>query len=89
MAARLSRRSPSTGLASGTSNHAQLSAAALVHVGDDHPVWDGVVEAVAHLCQAIVLATGAARILIGGGVANGRPFLRPSIDAQLRAIIAG
>ncbi len=77
------------GLASGTAIRARLGAAPLADVGNDHRVWDGVVEAVAQLCQAIVLATGAARILVGGGVANGQPFLLPRIDARLRAIIAG
>ncbi|PCD02829.1 fructokinase [Sphingomonas spermidinifaciens] len=77
------------GLASGTAIHARLGSTPLSDIGDDHPVWDGVVEAAAQLCQAIVLATGVARILIGGGVANGRPFLLPRIDARLRAIVAG
>lgn len=77
------------GLASGTAIKARLGTIPLSEVGDDHPIWDGVVDAVAQLCQTIVLATGAARILIGGGVANGRPFLLPRIDRRLRAIIAG
>lgn len=77
------------GLASGTAIRARLGDTPLGEVGADHAVWDGVVEAVAQLCQGIVLATGAVRILIGGGVANGQPFLLPRIDARLRAIVAG
>ncbi len=77
------------GLASGTAIAARLGDLPVARIGADHEVWDGVVETVAQLCQAVVLATGAARILIGGGVANGQPFLLPRVETRLRAIIAG
>lgn len=77
------------GLASGTAIAARLVEVPVASIGADHAVWEGVVETVAQLCQAVVLATGATRILIGGGVANGQPFLLPRVEARLRAIIAG
>ncbi|HTG38596.1 MAG TPA: ROK family protein [Sphingomonas sp.] len=77
------------GLASGTAIGARLGAVPVAEASPQHPVWDGVVEAIAQLCQVVVLAAGAGRILIGGGVANGQPFLLPRIEDRLRAIIAG
>ncbi len=76
------------GLASGTAIRASLGETPVSMVQPDHPIWVTVADAVAQLCQAIVLATGVERILIGGGVANGQPFLLALIEARLRAIIA-
>jgi fructokinase len=77
------------GLASGTAIRARLGDRAGEALAPDDPVWDSVVDTVAQLCQTIVLATGARRILIGGGVASGQPHLLPRIDARLRESIAG
>jgi fructokinase len=77
------------GLASGTAIRARLGDRAGEALAPDDAVWDGVVDTVAQLCQTIVLATGARRILIGGGVASGQPHLLPRIDARLRESIAG
>jgi fructokinase len=76
------------GLASGRAIglRAGASAAALA---DDDPVWDGVVHALAMLCHALVCAAAPRRIAIGGGVASGRPFLLPRIEAALTGSLAG
>ena len=54
---------------------------------DDHPVWDEVVDALAHMIQAIVGIAGPVRILIGGGVVHPRPALIGRIEARVRALI--
>jgi fructokinase len=76
------------GLASGgaIARHADAAAAELA---DDHPVWDGVVHALAMLCHALVFAAAPRRIAIGGGVASGRAFLLPRIEAKLIESLAG
>jgi fructokinase len=77
------------GLASGTAIAARLGAVAVDDVGPDHPVWDGVVDALAHLAHVLVLAAGPRRIIVGGGVASGQPHLLPRIEARLRTILGG
>jgi fructokinase len=44
-------------------------------IADDDPVWKLVAHALAQLIQALFLATAPRRVLIGGGVALGRPQL--------------
>jgi fructokinase len=77
------------GLASGSAIKARLGETHVDAIGQDHPVWDSVVEALAQMTHAMVLTTGPKRILIGGGVAAGQPHLLPRIEARLRGLIAG
>ncbi|UVO52470.1 ROK family protein [Sphingomonas sp. SUN019] len=77
------------GLASGGAIRARLGDAHVGAIGANHPVWDGVVEALAQMAHAMVLMTGPKRILIGGGVAAGQPHLLPRIETRLRDLIAG
>jgi fructokinase len=77
------------GLASGTAINARLGAARAESAGLDHPVWDGVVDALAHLAHVLVLAAGPRRIIVGGGVGSGQPHLLPRIEARLREILGG
>jgi fructokinase len=76
------------GLASGGAI-ARRAGAAAAELSDEDAVWDGVVHAVAMLCHALVCATAPRRIAIGGGVASGRPFLLPRIEAKLTESLAG
>lgn len=76
------------GLASGPAIAARLGMAG-DRVAADHPVWDGVVEALAQLSQALICTAGPRRLLLGGGVLAGRPELIGRIDARLRALIGG
>ncbi len=48
-----------------------------------HPAWDEVVHALAALLHNLVLTTAPQRILIGGGVVGGQPFLLPRLRAGL------
>jgi fructokinase len=77
------------GLASGGAIARRAGVASAAGLPDDHPVWDGVVDALAMLCHALVCAAAPRRIAIGGGVAIGRPFLLPRIEARLIESLAG
>lgn len=77
------------GLASGPAIKARLGEVEIGETGADHPVWDGVVDALAHLAAALVLTAGPRRILIGGGVATGQPHLLPRIESRLVELIGG
>jgi fructokinase len=55
----------------------------------DDPVWETVAHALAQLCHAIVCAAAPRRIVIGGGVANGRPHLLPMVERKLVESLAG
>ena len=46
-------------------------------------MWELVAHALAQLLHTLVLATAPRRILIGGGVAEGRPELLRSVRRQL------
>jgi fructokinase len=76
------------GLASGRAIGLRAGASA-ADLPDDDPLWDGVVHALAMLCHALVCAAAPSRIAIGGGVASGRPFLLPRIEAKLVESLAG
>jgi fructokinase len=52
-------------------------------------VWDLVAHALAQLLHTLVLATAPRRILIGGGVAEGRPELLPRIRSLLLESLHG
>jgi fructokinase len=77
------------GLASGAAIARRGGVATAAELLDDDPVWDGVVHALAMLCHGIVCAAAPRRIAIGGGVASGRPFLLPRIEAKLTGSLAG
>ena len=70
------------GLASGPAIAARTGVAAN-DVPAESPVWGLVAHALAQLAQAVVLATAPRRILIGGGVVDGRPELLARVRKQL------
>lgn len=70
------------GLASGPAIAARTGLSP-AEVSADSPVWDLVAHALAQLTHTLVLATAPRRILIGGGVAQGRPELLAQVRRQL------
>jgi len=70
------------GLASGTAIAARTGVAGY-DIPPDSPVWDLVAHALAQLLHTLVLATAPRRILIGGGVADGRPELLRRVRCML------
>lgn len=56
-------------------------------VADDDPVWDGVVEALAQMMQALAGIAAPRRFLLGGGVLASRPVLLPRIEARVRDLV--
>jgi fructokinase len=70
------------GLASGVAIAARAGLPAS-EVPQNSPVWELVAHALAQLLHTIVLATAPRRILIGGGVTEGRPELLGCIRRQL------
>jgi fructokinase len=77
------------GLAAGGAIASRAGVANAAGLPDAHPVWDGVVHALAMLCHALVCAAAPRRIAIGGGVVSGRAFLLPRIEAALVGSLAG
>lgn len=77
------------GLAAGPAIAARAGCAPGTVPAADDPVWESVAHALAQMCQAMVLATGPVRILMGGGVANGQPQLIPQVEALLIESLAG
>jgi fructokinase len=55
----------------------------------DHEAWDGVVHALAQLLHTITLTGVPRRIVMGGGVMIGNPFLFPRIRQALRQSLGG
>lgn len=70
------------GLASGPAIQNRAGAAGYRLTASD-PVWDEVVHALAALLHNLVLTTAPQRILIGGGVVGGQPFLLPRLRTAL------
>ncbi|MDI1326118.1 MAG: ROK family protein [Brevundimonas sp.] len=70
------------GLASGPAIHAKAGGPG-DRLQPSSPVWDEVVHALAALLHNLVLTTAPQRILIGGGVVGGQPFLLPRLRAAL------
>jgi fructokinase len=70
------------GLASGVAIAARAGLPA-GRVPHDSPVWELVAHALAQLAHTLVLATAPRRILIGGGVIEGRPELIACVRRQL------
>lgn len=58
-------------------------------IAADDPVWELVAHALAQLTHTLVLATAPQRILIGGGVVEGRPELLTRVRKHLRASLNG
>ena len=76
------------GLASGPAIATRTGTAASdLPPGD--PVWDEVAHTLGQLLHLLVFTTGPRRILLGGGVALGRPELLERIRAELLASING
>lgn len=55
----------------------------------DHVAWDGVVHALAQLLHVVTLTGVPRRIVMGGGVMVGSPFLLPRIRDALRRSLNG
>jgi fructokinase len=70
------------GLASGPAIQAQAGVPA-VELPSSDPIWAEVVHALAALMHNLVLSTAPHRILIGGGVVAGQPFLLPLVRRAL------
>ncbi len=70
------------GLASGPAIQAQAGRPA-VDLPPSDPIWEEVVQALAALMHNLVLTTAPQRILIGGGVVSGQPFLLPRLRRAL------
>lgn len=76
------------GLASGVAIAARAGLPA-GQIPRDSPVWELVAHALAQLLHTIVLATSPRRILMGGGVVEGRPELLGSVRRQLLESLNG
>lgn len=76
------------GLASGPAIQAQAGVPA-VELPPGDPVWEEVVQALAALLHNLVLTTAPQRILIGGGVVAGQPFLLPRLRHALVESLRG
>jgi fructokinase len=76
------------GLASGAAIAARANCPATSIAADD-PVWGLAAHALAQLVHAIVLATAPQRILLGGGVINGRPELLIQIRRKVTESLNG
>ncbi len=76
------------GLASGAAIAARVGIPA-ESVSDDDPVWELVAHALAQLVQALLFATAPRRVLIGGGVALGRPQLFALVRRRLLESVNG
>jgi fructokinase len=58
-------------------------------IADEDPVWELVAHALAQLIQVLFLATAPRRVLIGGGVALGRPQLFALVRRHLLESVNG
>lgn len=70
------------GLACGPAIQAQAGVPA-AELPPTDPIWEEVVRALAALLHNLVLTTAPQRILIGGGVVAGQPFLLPRLRQAL------
>lgn len=76
------------GLASGPAVEARVGKPG-VEVTPDDPAWDMVVHALGGMLHNLVLTTCPQRVLIGGGVADGQPWLFQRLRAALVKSLAG
>lgn len=76
------------GLASGPAIAARTGAPA-EQLGPDDPVWDDVACELAELLATLVVTSSPERIVLGGGVGNGTPFLLDRIRSRVVTLLAG
>jgi len=80
------------GLASGPAIKARTGHAA-EDLPDDHPVWTDVAAEIAELLVSLIMIASPHKILIGGGVGIGKPFLfamiRDAVAARLQNYVVG
>ena len=69
------------GLCSGPALGARFGDA--LAAADDHPRWFPVVDALAEACATLLLLLAPRRIIFGGGVTAGRPWLPTRIEAAV------
>ena len=58
-------------------------------IPSDHPLWEGVTDAVAEACANLFLTLASERIVIGGGVAVARPELIEAVAISTAAKLNG
>ena len=58
-------------------------------VSDDDPVWPFVIDALAQGCANLLLTLASERIVLGGGVIVGRPWLIPAIETRMAERLGG
>jgi len=76
------------GLASGIAI-AQRAGRPGATVADDDPLWDAVVDAIAQACANLRLTLACERIVLGGGVIEGRAMLVERIALRAIELIGG
>ncbi len=76
------------GLASGPAIAAR-SGASPERLGPDHPVWTDVAAEIGEMMAVLVLSISPQRIVLGGGVGNGLPWLLPRVRKSTRTALAG
>jgi fructokinase len=76
------------GLASGPAIAARAGASP-ERLAPDHPVWVDVAAEIGEMMAILVLSVSPQRIVIGGGVGNGLPWLLPRVRKSTRAVLAG
>lgn len=76
------------GLASGPAIAARTGVKAEALEADD-AVWNSVTDALGHLFATLILTGVPRRIVLGGGVGVGKPFLLPRLRQKTRAILNG
>lgn len=76
------------GLASGPAIKARWQTDHVGTIDADDLRWDYVIDALAQMAHALVLAACPRVILIGGGVGSGQPALRARVEARLIESIA-
>jgi fructokinase len=59
------------------------------HLDSTDPVWEAVVHALGALLHNLVLTVAPQRILLGGGVVSGQPFLIPRLRSALVESLGG
>jgi fructokinase len=76
------------GLASGPAIAARCGGDAAL-LADDDPRWDPVVDALAEACATLLLVLASEKILFGGGVTAGRPWLPARVAAAVERKLGG
>jgi fructokinase len=76
------------GLASGPAIKARAGVAAN-EIAEHSPIWPQVAHPLAQLCHTLVLTGIPRRIVFGGGVSLGVPWLLPMVRQMLEASLGG